>query len=34
MLTLTGTQLTLNNLTVSVRQQLAGQNMSGQTSAT
>ncbi|EGQ9310752.1 adenine glycosylase [Vibrio vulnificus] len=34
MLTLSGTQLTLNNLTVSVRQQLAGQDMSGQTSAT
>ncbi|MCG3724692.1 adenine glycosylase [Vibrio cincinnatiensis] len=34
MLTLSGTQLTLQNLTVSVRQQLAGQDMSGQTSAT
>ncbi|EWS70120.1 adenine glycosylase [Vibrio vulnificus] len=34
MLTLSGTQLPLNKLTVSVRQQLAGQDMSGQTSAT
>ncbi|HHK8500053.1 baseplate complex protein [Vibrio parahaemolyticus] len=34
MLTLNGTQLPLKNLRISVRQQLAGQDMSGQTSAT
>ncbi|QXO19202.1 baseplate complex protein [Vibrio ostreae] len=34
MLTLNGTQLPLKNLRLSVRQQLAGQDMSGQTSAT
>ncbi|MGF1688360.1 adenine glycosylase [Photobacterium japonica] len=34
MLTLDGTQLTLKALRISVRQQLAGQDMSGQTSAT
>ncbi len=34
MLTLNGTQLPITNLKVSVRQQLAGQDMSGQTSAT
>lgn len=34
MLTLNGTQLPLNSLRISVRQQLAGQDMSGQTSAT
>ncbi|MCL9775696.1 baseplate complex protein [Vibrio methylphosphonaticus] len=34
MLTLDGSQLPLKNLRISVRQQLAGQDMSGQTSAT
>jgi len=34
MLTLNGTQLPLKNLRISVRQQLAGKDMSGQTSAT
>ncbi|MFT7680619.1 MAG: hypothetical protein ACI935_000050 [Moritella dasanensis] len=34
MLTLNGAQLPLKNLRISVRQQLAGQDMSGQTSAT
>lgn len=34
MLTLNGTQLPLSSLRISVRQQLAGQDMSGQTSAT
>lgn len=34
MLTLDGTQLSLKNLRISVRQQLAGEDMSGQTSAT
>lgn len=34
MLTLDGTQLLLKNLRISVRQQLAGKDMSGQTSAT
>lgn len=34
MLTLNGTQLPLKNLRISVRQQLAGQDMSGQTSST
>lgn len=34
MLTLNGTQLPLKNLRLSVRQQLAGQDMSGLTSAT
>ncbi|EDP59430.1 hypothetical protein [Vibrio sp. AND4] len=34
MLILDGTQLSLKNLRMSVRQQLAGQDMSGQTSAT
>lgn len=34
MLTLNGTQLLLKNLCISVRQQLAGKDMSGQTSAT
>ncbi|EHR1162061.1 adenine glycosylase [Vibrio parahaemolyticus] len=34
MLTLNGTQLPLKNLRISVRQQLAGLDMSGQTSAT
>ena len=34
MLTLSGSQLPLKNLRISVRQQLAGQDMSGQTSAT
>ncbi|MBD8515160.1 adenine glycosylase [Photobacterium sp. CAU 1568] len=34
MLTLSGTQLSLKSLRVSVRQQLAGQDMSGQTAAT
>ncbi|HHF3140774.1 TPA: adenine glycosylase [Vibrio alginolyticus] len=34
MLTLNGTQLPLKNLRINVRQQLAGQDMSGQTSAT
>lgn len=34
MLTLNGTQLPLKSLRISVRQQLAGQDMSGQTSAT
>ncbi|MGF1702968.1 adenine glycosylase [Photobacterium makurazakiensis] len=34
MLTLDGTQLPLKQLRISVRQQLAGQDMSGQTSAT
>ncbi|HCE1985908.1 TPA: adenine glycosylase [Vibrio parahaemolyticus] len=34
MLNLNGTQLPLKNLRISVRQQLAGQDMSGQTSAT
>ncbi|MFS1902969.1 adenine glycosylase [Vibrio lentus] len=34
MLILNGTQLPLKNLRISVRQQLAGQDMSGQTSAT
>ena len=34
MLTLDGTQLPLKNLRISVRQQLAGKDMSGQSSAT
>ncbi|HCE2240649.1 TPA: adenine glycosylase [Vibrio parahaemolyticus] len=34
MLTLNGIQISLQKLTISVRQQLAGQDMSGQTSAT
>jgi hypothetical protein len=34
MLTLDGTQLSLKNLRISVRQQLAGKDMSGQSSAT
>lgn len=34
MLTIDGTQLPLKNLRISVRQQLAGEDMSGQTSAT
>ena len=34
MLILNGAQLPLKNLRISVRQQLAGQDMSGQTSAT
>lgn len=34
MLTLNGTQISLKNLRISVRQQLAGQDMSGQSSST
>ncbi len=34
MLTLNGIQISLKNLRISVRQQLAGQDMSGQSSAT
>jgi hypothetical protein len=34
MLTLNGTQISLKNLRISVHQQLAGQDMSGQSSST